>query len=247
MTQGLLMAKKQENVSKIFSTLSHPLRREILLYLSEKEECSFTDLMNALNIDTGKLSFHLRNLEAFLERTSTGKYRLSKVGQNVVVLIKDLEAWADETGMAMRASALPLADFKKRTFAFLIDLGIAAALFLGLPNIFYPFTSMVLLNVNVILFLVLFWTYLTLLEGFAGQTLGKRIIGIRTVRVDGKRLSYDHAAIRNFGKVFLLPFDLIIGLELNDKRFIRYFDKFAGTTVVDLQATFNTQLTKSSS
>jgi uncharacterized RDD family membrane protein YckC len=247
MTQGLLMAKKQENVSKIFSTLSHPLRREILLYLSEKEECSFTDLMNALNIDTGKLSFHLRNLEAFLERTSTGKYRLSKVGQNVVVLIKDLEAWADETGMAMRASALPLADFKKRTFAFLIDLGIAAALFLGLPNIFYPFTSMVLLNVNVILFLVLFWTYLTLLEGFARQTLGKRIIGIRTVRVDGKRLSYDHAAIRNFGKVFLLPFDLIIGLELNDKRFIRYFDKFAGTTAVDLQATFNTQLTKSSS
>lgn len=241
------MVKKQENVSKIFSTLSHPLRREILLYLSEREECSFTDLMNALSIDTGKLSFHLRNLEAFLERTSSGKYRLSRVGQNAVVLIKDLEVWAGETMMAMKASALQLADFKKRTFAFLIDLGLAAALFLGLPNIFYPFTTMVLLNVNIIFFLVLFWTYLTLLEGFAGQTLGKHIIGIRTVRVDGKRLFYDHAAIRNFGKVFLLPFDLVIGIGLNDRRFIRYFDKFAGTTVVDLKAPYSTQPTNSSS
>lgn len=247
MTQGLLMAKKQENVSKIFSTLSHPLRREILLYLSEREECSFTDLMNALSIDTGKLSFHLRNLEAFLERTSSGKYRLSRVGQNAVVLIKDLEVWAGETRMVMKASALQLADFKKRTFAFLIDLGLAAALFLGLPNIFYPFTTMVLLNVNIIFFLVLFWTYLTLLEGFAGQTLGKHIIGIRTVRVDGKRLFYDHAAIRNFGKVFLLPFDLVIGIGLNDRRFIRYFDKFVGTTVVDLKAPYSTQPTNSSS
>jgi uncharacterized RDD family membrane protein YckC len=88
---------------------------------------------------------------------------------------------------------------------------------------------------NVILFLVLFWIYLTLLEGFAGQSLGKRILGLKVVRLDGKRLFYDQAAVRNFGKAFLLPLDLFVGLRLKDKRFARYFDKFAGTTVIDVR------------
>jgi uncharacterized RDD family membrane protein YckC len=79
------------------------------------------------------------------------------------------------------------------------------------------------------------WGYSTLLEGFAGQTSGKRVVGLKVVRIDGKRLFYDHAAVRNFGKAFLLPFDLLIGLRLEDKRFVRYFDKFTGTTVIDLR------------
>ena len=41
--------------------------------------------------------------------------------------------------------------------------------------------------------------------------------------------------IARAGKAFLLPFDLLIGLRLQDERFIRYFDKFAGTTVIDLK------------
>jgi uncharacterized RDD family membrane protein YckC len=93
---------------------------------------------------------------------------------------------------------------------------------------------------------MLFWLYSTLLEGFAGQTIGKRVIGLKTVRVDGKRLFYDHAAVRNFGKIFLLPFDLIVGYKLNDRRFIRYFDKFAGTIVVDIKAPVSTGSTNSS-
>jgi len=228
-------------VSKILSALSHPLRREILSYLSEKQECSFTDLMNALNVDTGKLSFHIRNLVSFLEQTSTGKYRLSKVGENAVILIKDLEAWAVEADIVKKTSMLPLANFKKRGFAFLIDLGIAFAFFLVLPNLFSWVVSRGALfeyinSVNFFLFLILFWMYLTLLEGFVGQSLGKRIVGLRVVRVDGKRLFYDYVAVRNIGKVFLLPFDLFFGLRLDDKRFLRYFDKFCGTTVIDLRS-----------
>lgn len=229
------MATEQENVSKIFSALSHPLRREILLLLSAKEESSFSDLMTALNIDTGKLSFHLRNLDAFLEKTATGKYKLNGVGRNTVVLIKDLEAWVAEVSITAKKSLLPLANLSDRVMAFIIDFGIAVALFIGLPNIFYPLTFDVLLNINIIFFLLLFWIYLTLLEGFSGQSLGKRLLGLKAVRTDGKKLFYDHAAVRNFGKVFLLPFDLIIGFRLRDKKFMRYFDKFAGTTVVDLR------------
>jgi uncharacterized RDD family membrane protein YckC len=88
---------------------------------------------------------------------------------------------------------------------------------------------------NIIFYLVLFWIYSTLFEGFAGQSVGKRIFGLKVVRLDGKRLLYDNAAIRNFGKAFLLPFDLLFGYRLRDKRFARYFDKFSGTTVIDLR------------
>jgi DNA-binding transcriptional ArsR family regulator len=53
------MAVDQESVSKILTVLSHPLRRQILLYLSQRPEGSFTDLATTFNVDTGKLSFHL--------------------------------------------------------------------------------------------------------------------------------------------------------------------------------------------
>lgn len=234
------MAVDQENVSRILSALSHPLRRQILQLLSEEEECSFTDLMTALKVDTGKLSFHIKNLEAFLEQTPTGKYRLSKVGENAIALVKDLEAWSVETEIARRTTSLPLASFRKRTMAFLIDIGIALALFMAIPAIPSVFSSITTRigtfpDFNIILFLLLFWMYLTLLEGFAGQTLGKRLTGLNVVAADGKRLFYDRAAVRNFGIAFLLPFDLLVGLRLKDKRYIRYFDKFAGTIVVDLR------------
>jgi uncharacterized RDD family membrane protein YckC/DNA-binding HxlR family transcriptional regulator len=234
------MAVDQENVSRILVVLSHPLRRQILSNLSEKGECSFTDLMNALNVDTGKLSFHIRNLEGFLEQTPTGKYRLTKAGENAIRLIRDLEAWAIETEVAKKTSVLPTATLKKRTLAFLIDFALAFVVFLALPNTFSLLSRGVtsLLDINVILFsLVLFWVYFTLLEGFAGQSLGKRVIGLTVVRVDGKKLFYDAAAVRNFTKafLFLLPFDLLFGHRLKDERYLRYFDKFAGTTVLDLR------------
>jgi uncharacterized RDD family membrane protein YckC/DNA-binding HxlR family transcriptional regulator len=228
----------EDNVSRILSVLSHPLRREILFNLSEKGVCSFTDLMNTLNVDTGKLSFHIRSLTAFIEQTPTGKYQLTKVGENAIRLIRDIEAWAVEIDLAKKTSVLPLATFMKRTYAFLIDIVIIFAVFMALPNTFSWLIKgpESILDVNSVLFtLILLWIYFTLLEGFAGQSLGKRIIGLSVVRIDGKKLFYDHTAVRNFGKVFLLPFDLIIGYKLKDERFIRYFDKFAGTTVIDLR------------
>ena len=235
------MAIDQENVSRILSDLSHPLRRKILLKLDENVELSFTDLMNALNVDTGKLSFHIRSLGGFLEKAPTGKYQLSKLGENAVVFIKDVEAWAVEAEVSKKTSVLPFAGLKKRAYAFLIDFAILLGIFLATTIATNLLSSLTTggpfrLDIpNIILFLVLFWVYSTLLEGFAGQTLGKRILGLKVARLDGKKLFYDHTAVRNFGKAFLGPFDLFFGLRLKDKRFARYFDKFAGTTVLDLR------------
>jgi uncharacterized RDD family membrane protein YckC len=233
------MEANKDIVSKILSALSHTLRRKILSNLSEKQELSFTDLMNALEVDTGKLSFHIRSLDGFLEQTSSGKYRLSQLGENSVGVIKNIESWAVAENMGKQAQVLPVAELKTRVFASLIDFGISFMAFIvagiapGLLPLFIS-GSVFRLDTNWIFFLLVLWTYLTLFEGFAGQSLGKRILRLRVVRVDGRRLSYDCAAVRNFGKVFLLPFDLYLGHRLKDEKFIRYFDRFAGTTVIRL-------------
>jgi len=60
------MAVDQDQVSKILFILSHPLRREILVTLSDRGDGSFMDLLNKLKIDTGKLSFHLRTLSSMM-------------------------------------------------------------------------------------------------------------------------------------------------------------------------------------
>ncbi|MGD2066581.1 MAG: helix-turn-helix domain-containing protein, partial [Candidatus Bathyarchaeota archaeon] len=98
------MAVDEKNVSKLFSVLSNKLRRDILSLLYEKKELSFSDLMNALDIDTGKMSFHLRNLKMFLEQTPSGKYRLNSFGQNALRLIRDTEALSIEVDFQKRKS-----------------------------------------------------------------------------------------------------------------------------------------------
>jgi uncharacterized RDD family membrane protein YckC/DNA-binding transcriptional ArsR family regulator len=233
------MAIDQESVSKILSVLSHPLRREILLTLRDKDECTFTDILNVAKVDTGKLSFHLRALSSFMEQTSTGKYKLSNAGENAIRVILDVESWAEIADVTKKASYLPLASFKNRIFAYLVDLTI---ILLITVVIMFPQSINILKNplspeLSAVLFITLglFWVYSTLLEGFNGQSLGKRLLGLKAVKTDGKNMSYDHAAIRNFGKAFLLPLDIIVGLQLKNPEFIRYFDKFAGTTVISLR------------
>jgi len=238
------MAVDQESISKILSILSHPLRREILLNLSEKGESSFTDLLNLLKVDTGKLSFHLRALEAFIEQTPSGKYKLSRAGESAIRVIHDIEGWAEVADVQRKESQLPVASVQKRSYAFVIDFAIMLAItgaILILPQVL-TLKNFLSEQIGTLLFITigLLWLYSTLLEGFNGQSIGKRITGLKVVRTDGKKMTYDHAAVRNFGKILpLLPFDLFIGWwRIKNCTFIRYFDKFAGTTVIDLRSKF---------
>jgi len=237
------MSVDQGNVSKVLSVLSHPIRREILIDLSDNGESSFTDLLNMLKVDTGKLSFHLRSLSPFIEQTSNGKYKLSRAGESAVRVIHDIEGWAEVADVQGKASSLPLASFKIRAVAFLVDFALILAITVAItlvPQLLSLSVADFLSNgISPLLFITigLLWLYSTLLEGFNGQSIGKRLLGLKVVRTDGKKVSYDHAAIRNFGKVLpLLPFDLLIGWRIKNSAFMRYFDKFAGTTVIDLRS-----------
>jgi uncharacterized RDD family membrane protein YckC/DNA-binding transcriptional ArsR family regulator len=239
------MAVDQEQISKILSILSHPLRREILLNLSEKGELSFTDLLNLLKVDTGKLSFHLRSLSDFIEQTSIGKYKLSRAGESAVRVIREVEGWAGAADVQRKISQLPLASLRNRISAFIIDFALTLAITMAI--IFLPQVISISVSrffdelTSTVLFITigLLWLYSTLLEGFNSQTIGKRVIGLKVIRTDGKKMFYDHAAVRNFGKILpLLPFDLLLGWRIKNPEFMRYFDKFAGTTVIDLRVHF---------
>lgn len=235
------VACNEDSVSKILSILSHPIRREILSFIHEKGESSFTDLLNVLQVDTGKLSFHLRTLSAFTEQSTTGKYRLSKSGEHALRIVRDIEGWAEGAIINPKAHKIAYASFQKRSAAYLIDASImlSVSLLFALPDLISPFLGdkSSTLNLSVVPFMTLglLFVYSTLLEGFVGQTLGKRVVGLKVVRVDGKALRYEHSAVRNFGKTFLLPLDILLGLK--HEKYLRYFDKFAGTNVIDLRPT----------
>jgi hypothetical protein len=220
------MSLTEQNISRILSVLSHPIRRQVILYLNEHKTATFTDLANFTAVDTGKLSFHLRTLGDFLKQTEEGKYKLSNKGVNAIILIKDLEDWAISAEVANK-SASRITKPSRRITATLVDfILVQAFILLGF--------QLYLLPLNPIVFVGLFWSYLTLFEGFRGQSIGKMLLSIKVVRLDREKISYGQAAIRNFGKVFLLPADLIAGFWLKDKRYLRYFEKYTQTTVISI-------------
>jgi len=220
------MSLTEENISKILSTLSHPLRRQIILYLKEEEKSTFTDLAIAMDVDTGKLSFHLRTLTDFIKQTPKGKYKLSEKGKNAIILIKDLEEWTHTTKVTNKTNNYDVKP-SRRVTASLADF-VLIQLFMFLAF------QLSMLNLNILFFLGAFWLYLTLFEGFSGQSLGKLLLNLKVVGINGEKISYDQAAIRNLGKVFLLPIDLAVGFKLKDKRYWRFFEKFTQTTVINI-------------
>jgi uncharacterized RDD family membrane protein YckC len=232
------MAEDQENVSRVLSVLAHPIRRNILMTICDRGETSFTDLINTLNLDTGRLSFHMRSLKPFIEQTKSGKYKLNRVGEDAIRIIREVASWAGLTDLKRKTTMLNPARLRIRIFAFLIDFylvfTIAVLLLLEIvisqvqANTVGVFLNLLFVSLGIL------WIYSTLFEGFKGQTLGKRALGLIVIRTDGMKVDYGHSAVRNFGKL-ILPVDLLLGYTLKDPKYIRYFDKFAGTTVIELR------------
>ena len=230
------MAINEENISQILRVLSHNIRREILIILQKKEQ-SFSELMSLLDIDTGKMSFHLRILKQFIDRTDSGKYKLNRFGKNALFILKDIEALSIDFDFVENKTIQHIAKFSRRALAFAFDMGVAftiVVLTYLVGEFFVLFSGQFLFHQNIFVFLGILWASSTLLEGHSGQTLGKITFGLKVVSLGSEKLTYDTAAVRNFGKCFLLPIDLLLGLRIKDKRFIKVFDKYSRTTVISL-------------
>jgi len=84
---------EEETYSLIFSSLKHPIRRKILRMLTHNP-LAFSEMLNALSMDSGHLSYHLDQLDELVSHTSNGKYTLSSIGIAAVKLMHGVEDYS---------------------------------------------------------------------------------------------------------------------------------------------------------
>jgi uncharacterized RDD family membrane protein YckC len=88
--------------------------------------------------------------------------------------------------------------------------------------------------------------YFMFMDASYGATLGKRILGLQVQMVNGSKVTFDKAFIRNISKIFwlFLLLDWILGVATpgTDQR-QKYTDRIAGTTVVSVKQVFSSVTT----
>lgn len=118
------------------------------------------------------------------------------------------------------------ADWQSRGVAFLVDLLLYAILHFGGPALGFGILGGFLAVI-----------YITFRDGlFGGQSLGKKIMGVRVVHMDGRSISYVDSSFRNVLFIVYLVIPLAIAVEAvaawrhPERR--RLGDRIAGTCVV---------------
>jgi len=86
----------------IFNVLGNDLRRRIFLLISEQPH-TYTWLLEELEIESGHLAYHLRNMGGLLEKDNEGVYMLSRLGQEASLILEEQET---EPGTKPRPSPL---------------------------------------------------------------------------------------------------------------------------------------------
>lgn len=151
------------------------------------------------------------------------------------------------TSSEVHPSEIKLARWTERFIAWLIDFVIIsiglAILFviLSIPFwIYYPTAEEVDERFNGLPFHYLisslvFFLYWTYFESTTGQSIGKRVMNLKTTSLNGTVAERKKVALAAFGKAFLLPFDVILGwLFTNDKR-QRIFNRVSNTIVIKIK------------
>lgn len=77
------------------------------------------------------------------------------------------------------------------------------------------------------------WLYWTLLEGYNGRSIGKLVLNLRVTDRAGEPVEYGAAAVESFGKAFLLPIDVLVGLIVYDEQKLRLFNRLSETIVIE--------------
>lgn len=94
-------AQTESLEESIFKTLSNQKRRDILRFIGERRQASFSEIKKAADIDdSSSVSYHLRSLQGLVIQRNE-KYVLSELGQEAYNLIVKTNAYTT-TNMAVR-------------------------------------------------------------------------------------------------------------------------------------------------
>ena len=205
----------------MFSALNHPIRRRIIEMLA-RNSVTYTCMLEELDIDTGKLNFHLKKLGDLIEKDEKGLYKLTDKGLRAFSIIQQVPEKIEEASAARRIAAYFL-DF----FAVILVSLIYFIFPIKISGIIQQ--EFVITPSYILTILLVFWIYLTIFENEGGQTLGKALLDIKAVG----EMNIKKAAVRNFPKAFIIPLiiDVILGRKYKTLRFI---DKYAEIRVVKL-------------
>jgi uncharacterized RDD family membrane protein YckC len=88
---------------------------------------------------------------------------------------------------------------------------------------------------NYLLSSVVFFAYWTYFEHSSRQSIGKRLLNIKSTDMSGKGIDIKTAALESFGKSFLLPIDVILGWLFTNNKRQRIFNKISNTIVIKLR------------
>ena len=140
------------------------------------------------------------------------------------------------------SSKIIIAKWTDRFFAWLIDFIIVSIIstsiiFTSFGTIDYEFEEDVFWaeSTQYIPTSILFFVYWTILEYKTGQTIGKKILNLKVVNIDGKKPDLKGIMISSFGKSFLLPIDVILGWFLTNVKRQRVFNKLGDTLIVKIK------------
>jgi uncharacterized RDD family membrane protein YckC len=168
-----------------------------------------------------------------------------------IVLVLDRRRITPKTQTTLQSSAttetegIVLARWIDRFIAWLIDFIIVS---IGLGILFavlsFPYwfdnTSMNMAYrsvgpFNYIISSLIFMAYWSYFESTTGQSIGKKLLHLKTTDLDGKSINAKKAVIESFGKAFLLPLDVILGWIFTNNKRQRIFNRASNTIVIKLK------------
>ena len=82
---------------------------------------------------------------------------------------------------------------------------------------------------------VMFFSYWIILEYKTGQTIGKKIFNLKITNSQGEKPRLIGVILSSFGKSFILPIDIILGLIITNEKRQRIFNKLGDTLIIKIK------------
>ena len=138
------------------------------------------------------------------------------------------------------SSKIILAKWKDRFLAWLVDFIIISMVstsifFISFLYLDYNFENFIANDGMYVPTSVMFLAYWIILEHKTGQTVGKKMFNLKIVNNLGEKPSLIGVIISSFGKSFILPIDIILGLIITNEKRQRIFNKLGNTVIIKIK------------